>query len=76
MDMKTKEQFLNYLESKGLFRGQIWENSHSLYADVSDVEPNIDDFSQVIQIDKWLWEVRLSKKDINNELITNGFFNK
>ena len=72
--MKIKEEFLNYIESKGLNRGAIWESSHSVYADVSGVEPNKDDFTQIIHTGRESWTVRLSKKDLNNELITNGFF--
>lgn len=72
--MKIKEEFIKYIESKGLNRGAIWESSHSVYADVSDVEPNKDDFTQVTHIDGESWGVRLAKKDMNNELITNGFF--
>ena len=72
--MKIKEEFINYIESKGLNMGMILENSHSVYADVFDVEPNKDDFTQVIHIDGESWGVRLAKKDMNNELITNGFF--
>lgn len=73
MKQITEEHFKNYCESQGLEVVKITETPQSWYAFVRG-KINTDRFTQ------WATKgtvrvIRLSKKDIENELITKGFFN-
>jgi hypothetical protein len=75
--MITTKDFYDYITSLGLFRLQIWEDETAMYAIVNS-EPNPNRFTQVKKVPSTdnLYEVRLSKKDYYNDLITHGFFGK
>ena len=75
MQTITTNQFLNYLEALNLFRWKITETPSAFEAVISkDTKPNLKDFTQVLLNDDGTYWVRLSKEDINNELITGTFF--
>lgn len=73
--MITTEQFHHYLIHLGLFRLTISETSHAFWATLTESDqPNLSNFTQISKNEDGLPVVRLSKKDIHNEAITNGFF--
>lgn len=75
MQTITTNQFLNYLEALNLFRWKITETPSAFEAIISqDTKPNLNDFTQVMLKEDGTYWVRLSKKDINNSLITKDFF--
>ena len=75
MQTITSNQFLNYLEALNLFRWKITETPSAFEAVISqDTKPSLKNFTQVLLNDDGTYWVRLSKKDVNNELITGGFF--
>ena len=75
MQTITTNQFLNYLEALNLFRWKITETPSAFEAIIlKDTKPNLNDFTQVMLKEDGTYWVRLSKKDINNSLITKDFF--
>ena len=71
----TIKDFQNYCNSLFLAVLEISENDSSFFAIVKAKKENIEmNFTQTEQVNKYC-KVRLSKKDINNNLITNNFFN-
>ena len=71
----TSEQFLNYLESLGLFRIKIEIKETGAEAVVSSTSaPSIGDFTQISRNENGGFWVRLSNKDYLNRAITDGFF--
>lgn len=69
-----EEQFAAYIESKELTTSLIWAGYDGIYANVVENEPQVEDFTQYKKISHDQWQVRLSRKDIHNKAITNGFF--
>ncbi|MGH2666078.1 hypothetical protein [Flavobacterium sp.] len=77
METITTLDFLKYLESLNLFRWNITLNKNGFEAVISqDTVPSIKNFTQVEENKDGTFWVRLSKIDIYNESITNGFFNR
>lgn len=72
----TKKDFQNYCNSLFLAVLEISENENSFFALVKTGKNNdiSEHFTQVEKLNRY-YKVRLSKKDINNNLITNNFFN-
>lgn len=73
-----RDLFYEYILHLGLFRVKIWETSEGLYALLSDIYGNVPlkAFSQVPRPEPGDYvQVRLSKADLFNDAITNGFFN-
>lgn len=72
----TNEDFLKYLEFRGLHRWTLKKTESGFEAVVSAGEKPIrSHFTQVLIQDDGTYWVRLSKKDLDNKLITNNFFN-
>lgn len=65
------QRFIRYIESKGLKFIRGTESDTSIFAEVSG-QPNLSNFTQMYKMMNGHWKVRLSKKDVENVLITNG----
>jgi len=71
----TIEKFHQYLESLKLFRWNATETKSAFEATLSmGTVPNLKNFTQVLKNEDETWWVRLSKEDLFNDAITNGFF--
>lgn len=71
----TTAHFVAYLESLNLFRWNATETKSAFEATLSmRTEPNLKNFTQVLKNKDGTFWVRLSKEDLTNEAITNGFF--
>lgn len=70
----TLKSFEEYLKSLDLISIYIEENEHSFKALVVEGSPSIEDFTQITRHVLAGYTVRLSKKDIDNNKITKGFF--
>ena len=71
----TTKDFFEYLNDLDLLRLKIWEDETGMNAIVNS-KPDLERFTQVKQVPEsgGLYQVRLSKNDYHNELITKGFF--
>lgn len=69
----TTDLFFAYLEKHGLFRIKLEVTELGAMA-LLNREPDVSNFTQVKEIDKDLWEARLSKDDYLNGEITQDFF--
>ena len=69
----TSQQFIEYLESLGLFRLRLSVNELGAEAVVNSV-PNLADFTSVSRLAGGFYSVRLSGVDYLNAEITGGYF--
>ena len=70
----TTAHFVAYLESLNLFRWTSTETKSAFEATLSmRTKPNLKNFTQVLKNEDGTYWVRLSKADLTNEAITNGF---
>jgi hypothetical protein len=73
--MITTKDFEQYLQSMNLDCDNIVETDSAFEATLSmGTVPNLKNFTQVLKNEDETWWVRLSKEDLFNDAITNGFF--